>query len=92
MIITSRSKRTRIFGIVKKTSSKSLKSDFQPILSLTRLSKKRLVSLQIKVRGDKKVSAQKYIGGSKTVMKERIGKKKKKIGKRNMIDGSVVPR
>ena len=60
MIITSRSKRTRAFGMVEKTRSKSLKSDlyFQRFLSLTGISKKRLISLQIiKVRRDEKISA-----------------------------------
>jgi len=54
MITTNRSKRTRIFGMVEKRWSKSLECDlyFQRLSSLTGLSKKRLVSLQIKVRGD----------------------------------------
>jgi len=45
--------------MVEKTRLKPVKSDlyFQELLSLTELLKKRLVSLQIKVSGDEKVSA-----------------------------------
>jgi len=59
---------------------------FQGLFSFTEISKKRLVSLQIEVRGDENgasfISANKYIRSSKIVMREGIEKRKK--------DGSVI--
>jgi len=56
MIITSRSKRTRIFGMVEKTWSKSLKSDlyFQRLLSLTGFRRRDSFRFRSKLEGTRK--------------------------------------
>jgi len=94
MIIRSWSKQTYIFGMVEK----KWYSYFQQLLDLTGLSKKRLVSLQIKVGGDengvffseRNISEVVKLWWEKESKKEKIGNKD-----RSMIwlnDGSGVPR